>query len=34
MQNIERMRGQLKSMGAIYDWRRKVTTCLPELFNR
>ena len=26
-QNIEAMRGQLKSMGLSYDWRREVATC-------
>jgi len=33
MQNIERMRAQLKSMGAIYDWRREVITCLPDYYK-
>jgi leucyl-tRNA synthetase len=31
--NIEYMRRQLKSMGAIYDWRREVITCLPEYYK-
>jgi leucyl-tRNA synthetase len=26
MDNVERMRGQLKRMGSIYDWRREVVT--------
>jgi leucyl-tRNA synthetase len=33
MQNIENMRRQLKSIGAIYDWSRKVITCLPEYYK-
>ena len=33
MDNIERMRGQLRSMGAIYDWDREVVTCLPEYYT-
>ena len=33
MDNIERMRGQLKTLGAIYDWRREVITCLPEYYK-
>ena len=31
MKNIENMRRQLKSMGAIYDWSREVITCLPGI---
>jgi len=33
MQNIDNMRRQLKSMGAIYDWNREVITCLPEYYK-
>ena len=33
MQNIERMRRQLKSIGAIYDWDREVISCLPEYYR-
>ncbi|MBM4432673.1 MAG: leucine--tRNA ligase, partial [Chloroflexi bacterium] len=33
MQNIDRMRRQLKSIGAIYDWSREVVTCLPEYYK-
>jgi len=33
MQNIENMRRQLKSIGAIYDWSREVVTCLPEYYK-
>jgi len=33
MQNIENMRRQLKSIGAIYDWSREVFTCLPEYYK-
>ena len=30
MKNIERMRGQLRSMGIMFDWNREVVTCHPE----
>jgi leucyl-tRNA synthetase len=33
MANIERMRGQLRSMGTLYDWDREVVTCLPEYYR-
>ncbi|MDA1096510.1 MAG: leucine--tRNA ligase [Chloroflexi bacterium] len=33
MANIERMRGQLKTLGAIFDWRREVITCLPDYYQ-
>jgi len=33
MQNVDNMRRQLKSMGAIYDWSREVVTCLPEYYK-
>ncbi len=33
MQNIENMRRQLKSIGAIYDWDREVITCLPDYYK-
>ncbi len=33
MKNIENMRRQLKSMGAIYDWNREVITCVPEYYK-
>ena len=33
MENVENMRRQLKSMGAIYDWNREVVTCLPEYYT-
>jgi leucyl-tRNA synthetase len=33
MQNIENMRRQLKSIGAVYDWNREVITCLPEYYK-
>jgi leucyl-tRNA synthetase len=33
MGNIEMMRRQLKSMGAIYDWRREVITCTPDYYK-
>lgn len=33
MQNVERMRAQLKSLGAIYDWQREVITCLPDYYK-
>ena len=31
--NIERMRGQLRSMGAMWDWEREVITCNPEYYK-
>ncbi len=31
--NIENMRRQLRSLGAIYDWDREVVTCLPEYYR-
>ena len=33
MGNIERMRSQLRSMGAVYDWDREIVTCLPEYYQ-
>ncbi|MBI2908405.1 MAG: leucine--tRNA ligase [Chloroflexi bacterium] len=33
MDNVERMRCQLMSIGAIYDWSREVVTCLPEYYK-
>jgi len=33
MQNIENMRHQLQSIGAIYDWSREVITCLPDYYK-
>jgi leucyl-tRNA synthetase len=33
MANIERMRNQFKSMGAMFDWSREVITCLPEYYR-
>ncbi|MFC1992537.1 leucine--tRNA ligase [Chloroflexota bacterium] len=33
MQNVENMRRQLKSIGAIYDWSREVVTCLPDYYR-
>ncbi len=33
MRNIERMRGQLRSMGATFDWSSEVVTCLPEYYR-
>src|SRR5690606_12665869 len=31
--NIERMRGQLRSMGAMFDWQREAVTCDPEYYR-
>ncbi len=31
--NIERMRTQLHSMGAIFDWRREAVSCDPEYYK-
>lgn len=33
MKNIENMRRQLRTIGAIYDWSREVITCLPEYYK-
>jgi len=33
MRNIEKMRHQLKSIGAMYDWSREVITCQPEYYK-
>ena len=33
MANIENMRRQLRSLGAIYDWDREVICCLPENYK-
>jgi leucyl-tRNA synthetase len=33
MSNIENMRKQLKSIGAIYDWSREVVTCEPDYYK-
>ena len=31
--NIENMRRQLRSIGAIYDWDREIICCLPEYYH-
>jgi len=33
MDNINRMRGQLRSMGAMWDWAREVVTCDPGYYK-
>ena len=33
MDNIARMRGQLKTMGAMWDWRREAITCDPSYYR-
>jgi leucyl-tRNA synthetase len=32
MANIDRMRRQLRSMGAMWDWEREVVTCDPDFY--
>ncbi len=32
-QNIENMRRQLRSMGAMFDWSREIVTCEPEYYK-
>lgn len=31
--NIERMRDQLRSMGAMWDWEREIISCVPEYYK-
>ncbi len=31
--NVERMRGQLRRMGASFDWEREVVTCDPDYYR-
>jgi leucyl-tRNA synthetase len=31
--NIERMRGQLRSMGAMWDWEREAVSCDPDYYK-
>src|SRR4030042_2572729 len=33
MDNIQNMRRQLKSMGAMFDWSREIITCVPEYYR-
>ena len=33
MDNIARMRAQLRSMGAMWDWQREVVTCDPDYYR-
>lgn len=33
IENMENMRRQLRSLGAIYDWDREVVTCDPEYYK-
>ena len=33
MDNVENMRRQLRSIGAIYDWGREVVCCLPDYYK-
>lgn len=33
LSNVERMRGQLRSMGAMFDWEREAVSCLPEYYR-
>jgi leucyl-tRNA synthetase len=31
--NVERMEGQLKTIGAMYDWSRELATCQPDYYR-
>lgn len=31
--NIERMRKQMKSMGAMFDWEREIIACVPDYYK-
>jgi leucyl-tRNA synthetase len=31
--NVERMRGQIKSMGAMFDWSREIVTASPDYYK-
>ena len=33
MDNVDNMRGQLRTMGTIYDWGREIVTCEPEYYR-
>ena len=33
MDNVEKMRGHLKKMGAMFDWEREIVTCEPEYYK-
>ncbi len=33
MSNIEKMRGQLRTMGAMFDWEREAVSCLPGYYR-
>ena len=33
LDNVVRMRGQLRSIGAMFDWDQEIITCLPEYYR-
>ncbi|MCL0102329.1 leucine--tRNA ligase, partial [Dehalococcoidia bacterium] len=33
MGNIERMRGQIRSIGSVFDWKREVICCQPDYYR-
>ncbi len=33
LKNIETMEGQLKSMGAMFNWENEIKTCLPDYYK-
>src|SRR5437867_3888871 len=33
MENMDRMRRQFRSIGAMFDWSREVVTCVPEYYR-
>lgn len=34
LENIQHMKGEIKSLGISYDWKREVSTCSPEYYGQ